>query len=123
MTTARLAALALSALAACVSPDSPPHGAEGEVRRELRAPLERCWRETVAAVHAVGVVVPRDQRPDQHAGAIRTEELRVDLAWLPPDGSTTEARVLYHDRDPLRARVRGTALLDAVEERLRRLGN
>ncbi len=125
MTATRRRFLALFPLAAalsfvaCVSPDAPPHGAEGEVSRELRAPLERCWRETVAAIHELGVPVPQDQRPDVHRGEIRTEEVRVDLLWL-EGGERTEARVLFHDRDPLRARVRGESLLDAIEVRLTR---
>lgn len=113
------ALLLTAAAAACVSPDTPPHGSEGEVTRTLRAPLEQCWRETVAAIHELGVPVPQDQRPDVHRGEIRTDEVRVELVWA-EGGETTDARVLFHDRDPLRARVRGESLLDQIETRLSR---
>lgn len=85
----------------------------------MRAPLDRTWREAVAAVHQTGVVVPHDQRPGESTGTIETDILRVDLIWL-TGGEETEVRVLYDDDDALRARVRGESLLNSIEDRLDR---
>lgn len=106
------------AVTACLAPDDAPDGTEGQVVRELRAPLDRAWRETVAAIHETGVAVPRDQRPEGGSAKIRTDVLRVDLRSL--DVDTTEAVVLIYDRDALSARVRGQALLETIEDRLDR---
>lgn len=110
--------LATATPCGCVAP-VPRVGAEGEVARVLHAPLDRAFRETVAAIHATGVPVPRDQRPEETHATIRTDTLLVRLERL-EGGERTEARVLYHDRDAVRARSRGTALLDAVSDRLSR---
>lgn len=108
------------AATACLAPDDAPDGSAGQVVRELRAPLDRAWRETVAAIHETGVAVPRDQRPDGGAAKIRTDVVRVDLRWLADD--LTEAKVLFYDRDALSARVRAESLLETIEDRLDRYG-
>jgi len=112
-------AIFLATFTACVTPEPEPTGPPGEVVRVLRAPLDRAWRETVAAIHETGVVVPHAQRPDKARGTIQTKELRVDLVWL-PGGETTEATVRYFDSDSLRARARGEGLLNSIVDRLER---
>ena len=122
MSTLRtLCALAclLFAATACLAPDDAPDGTEGQVVRVLNAPLDRAWRETVAAIHGTGVAVPHDQRPGQAEGRIRTDVLRVDFLFL-EGGEETELTVLYYDRDSLSARVRADALLDTIQDRLNR---
>lgn len=116
-----LCALTLLILAstACLAPDDAPDGTEGQVVRVLSAPLDRAWRETVAAIHESGIAVPRDQRPDGARAKIRTPELRVDLILL-EGGETTQATVLYYDRDALSARARAESLFETIEDRLNR---
>ncbi|MCB9903338.1 MAG: hypothetical protein H6831_02935 [Planctomycetes bacterium] len=116
--TLALLVCTLLAATACLAPDDAPDGTEGQVVRELRASLDRAWRETVAAIHETGVAVPRDQRPEGGTAKIRTDVVRVDLLWL--DAERTEAKVIYYDRDALSARVRGEALLQTIEDRLNR---
>jgi len=122
MSTLRtLCALAclLFAATACLAPDDAPDGTEGQVVRVLNAPLDRAWRETVAAIHETGVAVPSDQRPGQATAKIRTDILRVDFLFL-EGGEETEVRVLYYDRDSLSARVRGESLFETIQDRLNR---
>jgi hypothetical protein len=109
----------LFAAISCLAPDDAPDGTEGQVVQVMRGPLDRVWRETVAAIHETGVAVPRDQEPGQAEGKIRTDALRVDLVFL-EGGEETEVTVLYYDRDSLSARVRGESLLQTIEDRLNR---
>lgn len=109
-------------LGACLAPDEAPDGLAGQVVRELRAPLDRAWRETVAAIHETGVAVPRNKPPEGSTAQIRTDVLRVDLLWV-DGGDTTMATVLYYGRDALSARARAESLLETIEDRLDRYGS